>query len=236
MISRKNTLLLRRAHRYLGIFLGVQFVGWTLGGLYFSWTDIDQIHGDHFRKDPAEQAAFPHLEGIRLPEGEGIRSLELRDIGGQPYYWVNGNVLVDAGSGQPVDGISEAQARDVVKAHMRSDLAITGVDYLEAAGPHHEYREKPLPAYIFHFDSPEAIKAYVSARDGKFQAVRHRSWRWFDFLWMMHTMDYQGRDNFNTALLRVFSLLGLVTVGSGFVLWYVSSPRWRKVENYFKKT
>ena len=41
---------------------------------------------------------------------------------------------------------------------------------------------------------------------------------------MTHTMDYEGRDNFNTLLLRAFSLLGLLTVLSGFVLWYISSP------------
>jgi hypothetical protein len=56
----------------------------------------------------------------------------------------------------------------------------------------------------------------------------HRDWRWFDFLWMTHTMDYQTRDDFNTLLLRSFSLLGLITVLSGFVLWGVSSPTIRR--------
>jgi hypothetical protein len=41
---------------------------------------------------------------------------------------------------------------------------------------------------------------------------------------MTHTMDYEGRDNFNTTVLRAFSLLGLITVLSGFLLWYISSP------------
>ncbi|MEK9559380.1 MAG: hypothetical protein VW010_01545, partial [Flavobacteriaceae bacterium] len=70
--------------------------------------------------------------------------------------------------------------------------------------------------------------AYVSIIDGSFQTVRHRDWRWFDFLWMTHTMDYQTRDDFNTLLLRSFSLLGLITVLSGFVLWGVSSPTIRR--------
>ncbi|MGB2404568.1 MAG: hypothetical protein ACPIA1_04445, partial [Flavobacteriaceae bacterium] len=60
-----------------------------------------------------------------------------------------------------------------------------------------------------------------------FQRVRHTQWRWFDFLWMTHTMDYQGRDNFNTLLLRAFSLLGLITVLSGFTLAFVTSS-WGK--------
>jgi hypothetical protein len=47
---------------------------------------------------------------------------------------------------------------------------------------------------------------------------------------MTHTMDYQSRDNFNTTLLRAFSLLGLITVMSGFLLWAISSPRFRKLK------
>jgi hypothetical protein len=42
-------------------------------------------------------------------------------------------------------------------------------------------------------------------------------------------MDYEGRDNFNTTVLRAFSLLGLITVLSGFLLWYTSSPTIRKI-------
>ena len=40
----------RKAHRFLGVFIGIQFLFWTISGLYFSWTDIDEIHGDHYKK------------------------------------------------------------------------------------------------------------------------------------------------------------------------------------------
>ena len=44
----------RKTHRFLGIFIGIQFLFWTISGLYFSWTDIDEIHGDHYLKGPQE--------------------------------------------------------------------------------------------------------------------------------------------------------------------------------------
>jgi hypothetical protein len=47
---------------------------------------------------------------------------------------------------------------------------------------------------------------------------------------MSHTMDYQGRDDFNNLLLRIFSLFGLFTVLSGFLLWATSSPTLRKLK------
>ena len=46
---------------------------------------------------------------------------------------------------------------------------------------------------------------------------------------MLHIMDYQTRDNFNTLLLQAVSTLGLVTVLSGFVLAGLTSPRLRRL-------
>jgi len=40
---------------------------------------------------------------------------------------------------------------------------------------------------------------------------------------MTHTMDYETRDDFNNKLIRAFSILGLITVMSGFLLWLITS-------------
>lgn len=82
-----------------------------------------------------------------------------------------------------------------------------------------------------YYNHHENIITYVDAKNDEFQSVRHHNWRWFDFLCMGHTMDYQGRDNFNNLLLRIFSLFGIFTVISGFLLWGVSSPILKKIKN-----
>ncbi|MFD2563025.1 PepSY domain-containing protein [Aquimarina rubra] len=229
MVKRKTAILIRKSHRYLGIFLGLQFLMWTISGLYFSWTNIDEIHGDQFKKE-VKPVVHNDLLGLDIvASGLKVTSLELRTIADQPYYWINDSVLMDAKSGIVKPKISKEEALKVASAYMLESLEVASVDLITEVGKHHEYRERPLPAYVISYNHPENIKAYVSAVDGTFQRVRHRSWRWFDFLWMTHTMDYEGRDNFNTIVLRAFSLLGLVTVLSGFVLWYVSSPTIRKV-------
>jgi hypothetical protein len=46
---------------------------------------------------------------------------------------------------------------------------------------------------------------------------------------MLHIMDYETRDNFNSMLLQIVLALGLVTVLSGFVLFAVTSPRLRQL-------
>ena len=38
---------IRKTHRWLGLILGIQFLFWTIGGLYFSWSNMDEVHGDH---------------------------------------------------------------------------------------------------------------------------------------------------------------------------------------------
>ena len=232
MKNRKTALWIRKAHRYLGIFLGLQFLMWTLSGMYFSWTDLDEIHGDHFKRDEILHAGFADLLGTGQLEVSGpVRSLELLEIAGKPHYWIDGTALYNARTGEKRRGISREEALQVAARHMRPDLEVAAVTMIREVDAHHEYRGKPLPAYEIRYRTPDTLKVYVAAANGAFQTVRHRSWRWFDFLWMTHTMDYNTRDNFNTTLLRTFSLMGLVTVLSGFVLWYISSPTlraWRR--------
>jgi hypothetical protein len=68
------------------------------------------------------------------------------------------------------------------------------------------------------------MRLYVSAERGRVEARRNRTWRWFDWLWMLHIMDYDARSDFNHLLLQAASVLGLVTVASGFALGAVTSP------------
>ncbi|MGM0933468.1 MAG: PepSY domain-containing protein [Bacteroidota bacterium] len=235
MVKRKTALKLRQAHRYLGLFIGIQFIMWTVSGMYFSWTDLDEIHGDHFKKGIVENPAFSCLQGPgQMLFETPVRSLELKDIGGEAFYLINGKSLIDPKTGEERQEITQEEALKIAKKHMRENLEVAGVELVNETGKHHEYRSGALPAYVISYKEPDDLKAYVSVKDATFRSVRHRDWRWFDFLWMTHTMDYEGRDDFNNLVLRIFSLMGVITVLSGFVLWYISSPSVRKLKKRFK--
>ena len=230
MVKRKTAIRIRKIHRYLGIFIGLQFIMWTVSGLYFSWTDIDEIHGDHFKKLPPESSSFTNLKGVsEIAPKADIVSIDLKEIAGEPYYFLNNEKLVHAQNGDILEEISEEQALSIASRYMKDDLKVESVKRIDEVGAHHEYRGGSLPAYEISYDHQENLKAYVGATDATFKTVRFRDWRWFDFLWMTHTMDYQTRDDFNNILLRLFSLSGLIAVLSGFVLWYISSPSVRKM-------
>ena len=51
-------------------------------------------------------------------------------------------------------------------------------------------------------------------------ARRTTRWRVFDFLWMLHIMDYDEREDFNHPLLVSASLIALLAALSGVGLYF----------------
>lgn len=224
-MKRNKQFYVRKAHRFLGVFLGIQFLLWTIGGLYFSWTDIDEIHGDHLVKQTDQQTYDIQLLNLPDLRDQPVRSIALINIVGEPYFFVNENSLFHAETGVPRKAISKEEAIKIAGDNLKKSWTPVNVVLLEETGRHHEFRGRNLPVWQISYESEEAVTAYIDATTGNFEKVRHRQWRWFDFLWMMHTMDYAGRDDMNNLLLRVFSVLGLVTVFSGFALFFLTTRK-----------
>lgn len=249
MKRRSYKYYIRKTHRYLGIFIGLQFILWTLGGLYFSWTNIEEIRGEHLRKDNAridfdKDFISPKsvVENIRQHKDISlVQGLRLIDISGRPFFEIAVEdkdrrekfIVADAVTGKIRPAITEEEAKKIARASLVAPQNIKEVTYLteENVGRHHEYREKPLPAWAVTFENE--LTVYLSAETGQIGAFRTTKWRIFDFLWMLHTMDFETRDDFNNYLLRAFSILGITTILSGFLLFFVSSKFFRRI--LFKK-
>ncbi|MBK8148774.1 MAG: PepSY domain-containing protein [Acidobacteria bacterium] len=244
MKLRNYKFYLRKAHRYLGVFIGIQFLFWTLGGLYFSWTNIDQIRSDDVRKenhtiDLGAGIGSPQtaLEQFRLTDPTAqVLKLQVVEVLGEPFYEIafHGSdgkvktVLAAVSDGRLRAPISESEAIQIAKEGLKISPKVVSAAYLtpEMIGADHEYREKPMPAWAVTFEGD--LTMYVSAETGQIGAIRNTRWRIFDFLWMLHTLDFKARDDINNYLLRAFSVLGIVTVGSGFALFFVSSRVFRR--------
>ena len=69
---------------------------------------------------------------------------------------------------------------------------------------------------------------YVGLASGRVRAVRTDAWRWFDFLWSLHIMDYEEREDFNHLLIQVLAVMGLATVLSGLTLFALTTRLSRK--------
>ena len=230
---KKNTnYYIRKAHRYLGIFIGIQFIFWTVGGLYFSWSNLDKIHGDHLVQEKpgipirGELISPSNIMTSLQDEYGMVLGMKLVQVLGQSFYQFHlpqGEVqLYSATNGERRSQLTESEAVSIAKAHINFEAGVQEARLLSTVGKHHEYRERHLPAWAVKFDYDNNPTVYIDAVTGQFERVRHSNWRVFDWLWMMHTMDYESRDDFGNWLLKGFSILGLVTVSSGFLLFGVS--------------
>ena len=251
-MAKSKHYYIRRTHRYLGLLLGIQFLLWTIGGLYFSWSNIDEVHGDFQKRGVPLLSSNISLvsptivlDAIKKMHSiDSVVSIQLIEILGKPFYQIRCissihrqanhqhdmatmNHLANAETGQLRGPLTKEESIEVAKMRFSGEPQIKSVEYLTATNNHHEYRESPLPVYAITFEHPTKTTVYVASELGTVQKFRNNKWRLFDFLWMLHTMDYQGRDNFGNILLRIFSIFGLVTVMSGFVLFFVSA-KWNK--------
>lgn len=95
--TRSATYRARRIHRWLGLFIGIQFVLWAAGGLYFSWTDLDAVHGDHLmrpaspvRAELATITPATAVAAIRVRERvDSVAGVDLVGVLGAPTYRVS---------------------------------------------------------------------------------------------------------------------------------------------------
>lgn len=243
-MAAKTNYLIRRTHRYLGVLLGIQFLFWTFGGLYFSWSNMDEIHGDFQKKAPPQYKADSDfispsvaLKNLKTKVNvDSILAVSLIDVLGKPTYrmeFLHGGhhkmyQLADAQTGALRDPLSIDEATALAKQQYNGETTVKSVELIKDVDGHHEYRENPLPAVAVTFEKPMNTTVYVATEMGIVTKYRNDKWRIFDFLWMLHTMDYQSRDNLGNWLLRAFSIFGLVTIASGFTLYFVSSKRFKK--------
>ncbi|MHB1148433.1 MAG: hypothetical protein ACYC01_12670 [Lutibacter sp.] len=251
MKFRKNrNYNVRKIHRYLGVFMGVQFFFWALGGLYFSWNNMDDVHGETLLKH--EKKYVGSVDFSQIQKGidslktftniDSVHSVKLVETLKNPFaqfkYFENGQlksqlISMETGSLQPA--FTGQECLEIAEQQLKVPIPIVKAEFLakHSTGMHHEYREKPLPAYAFTLGHSSKTTIYVSTESGEITSVRNNNWRRFDFLWMLHTMDYQSRDHITNWVLRVFSALGIITILSGFSLFYITSRTIKKIR---KKT
>lgn len=246
MKFKKNTNYnVRKIHRYLGVFMGVQFFFWSLGGLYFSWNNMDDVHGETLLKQ--EKKYVRTIDFSQIQKGidslktftniDSIHSVKLVEPFQKSFallrFFENGHVrtqLISLETGRLRPNFTGQECLEIAEQQLKKPIPIVKAKFLDkhSTGMHHEYRMKPLPAFAFTLGHPSKTTIYVSTESGEITSVRNDNWRRFDFLWMLHTMDYQSRDYITNWVLRVFSALGIITILSGFFLFYLTSPTAKK--------
>ncbi len=109
----------------------------------------------------------------------------------------------------------------VVKAHLR-------LKHFEVlAQPRHGIGETGATClrYPVGHLSQNKPTLYLSPETGELVSRRHELWRIFDFVWMLHIMDYEERENVNNWVLRTFTWAAVAMALSGAWLLLYNLPR-----------
>jgi hypothetical protein len=204
---------------------------WTISGFYMTAVHIDIIHGNHFIRaqelrpivasqliSPAVVASASDAEVVRLAT----------HLPGPVYIAAtkSGDLLFDAQTGRRLPPPSREQIEELAKHWFTGPQELVRLAVInEIPG---EIRGRKPPLWRADFAGWNKPSLYLSPATGELVSRRHELWRIFDFVWMLHIMDYDERQNVNNWLLRGFALLALTTVVSGIWLLWFSFPRRRR--------
>jgi len=159
------------------------------------------------------------------------QSITLKSMMEQPVYLLTGDstLLLDAHDGRQLSPLDEQTAIQVARYHYEGEGNIRHVELLEN-NPPKELQTRPLPLWRIDFDDAWNSSFYIDPHTGEFETRRHTLWRVFDFLWMLHVMDYDEREDINNTVLRLFSILGVFLGMGGVWLLFYSFNKNKKQE------
>ena len=225
----------RQVHRWLGLLIGIQVLLWVTGGVIMSVLKLEEVRGEHL----ATNHPAPPLEAgrVRVSPAELLTrftdpaptSITLASLLERPVYRLTGGGrtwLVDADTGAVLSPVPEATARALAQADYAGTAPIAGLDWVEQ--PESEFRGRAPPLWRVRLDDALNTAIYVAPDSGLVVARRNDLWRIFDFVWMLHIMDYEEREDFNHPLLVTTAITALLFVFSGLVMLVFSfRPRAR---------
>ena len=209
-----------RWHIWLGWLVGVPFLLWTASGLFMAARPIEEVRGEHLRIKGPEQTIDPAK--IVLPRGftKPAKSLTITM---EPYGQVTRVELIDGGvarydaAGLPLRDFNEAAARLLVANRIVGGDRVISAKLFPADRVPLDFR-KPMAAW--QVTLADGTRVYVGQQSGRIEAVRTRWWRLYDFMWGLHIMDLQTREDTSHPLLILFAALALAGSAMGTVLLF----------------
>jgi len=214
--------LVQRIHLWSGLILGVQVFLWMASGLVMSWLPLEDVRGE----TTAFVAPLPPLDaqtyaspGGVIAQSDGATRLELTHFLGKAVYIAYGpdgaTAMYDASSGEKLTPLKEKPVRDVARRDFVGEGEIVKAALL--AFPPKEY-SKETPVWRVDFNDKRHTRLYISQNTGEVLSRRNDTWRFYDFFWMLHIMDYEERDDTNNILLMIASLTGTIFALSGVII------------------
>tara|TARA_B100001146_G_scaffold53598_2_gene46923 strand:+ start:5417 stop:6076 length:660 start_codon:yes stop_codon:yes gene_type:complete len=210
--------IVRNVHKYLSFSISLQLLLWTVSGIYFAFNKIEMVRGEQYILSHSYAVDLSQIN-LNIVEAENVRLSKrlneeiiiiTKDIGNE-YLDIKGNSL---------DKLSTDAALKIVGN--KTTLKPLNVEEIKMEKNGSEYRGRPLPLYKVTSKNKanEKINVYLNVFSGEILAIRSAQWRVWDLMWGFHIIDWQERDNINNFLLKMFSILALISSLTGLLLFF----------------
>lgn len=217
-------------HKLLALIVGLQVLGWVLGGLVMTAIPIERVRSEQhiaaFQPDALPQTGL--VDYAAAAKAMGITPIEatlkstlrgplwvLKDAGG-------GTHVVDAVTGRHVAPLPASEAR-LLAGTQYQGKGQPAVPRWFAVAP--QEAGKPGPLWRVDFDDAEKTSFYVSPDTGEVVSRRSNVWRLYDVFWRIHILDFKTGDNFNDPLIIAAAALTLPVVITGLILLWIRLGR-----------
>ena len=210
--------LVRKTHKYLSILISIQLLLWTISGIYFAFNQIELVRGEQYRLPQVFSIdlskinlVLDSVKSIQVARRFGEEILIVRKEAGTEYLNLEGAAL---------EKLSREEAKSIVSSV--TSLTPLTVEEINDPEPGSEYRGRTLPLFkvVTQDQENDEINVYVDAISGQVVAIRSQQWRLWDLMWGLHIMDWETRDEINNWLLKLFSVLALISSLTGVFIFF----------------
>jgi len=213
--------MIRTFHKYLSLAISIQLLLWTVSGIYFAFNKIELIRGEQYLLNE-------DVSNLDLTEIKGTFNTKSINIVKRLDKWIlrlegETEVYYRALNGEELMELNELEAIEIVR--QKTSLIPLKAVKINSQSRGSEFRGRKLPLYKVRTESEDNINVYVGAMSGEIAAIRSDSWRTWDFMWGAHIIDYRDRDNIDNFLLKVLSILALISALSGIALFFKTFKR-----------
>jgi uncharacterized iron-regulated membrane protein len=218
MTGQRMMLRFARWHIWLGWLIGFPILMWAVSGLVMVARPIEQVRGEDLRKPRPAVAAGTYT----LPKmDEPIVRAELIQQPAGPVWLVTttdgGRYRYDAREGWIAPPVIKSEAQQIVAAAYAGDSRLDTLTYFPADTPPADLRSA-VPAWQAHF--ADGTNLYIDAITGEVLAVRTGWWRFYDFMWGLHIMNLQDREDAHHPIIIVFAVLAALGSLIGCILLF----------------
>jgi uncharacterized iron-regulated membrane protein len=210
--------LVRNIHKYLSFLISIQLLLWTVSGIYFAFNKIENVRGEQYREEPNFNVDFSKLN-FQIDGAQNIRVIDRMDEEILVVDGIYGREYLNF-EGKNVEQLKVEEAKTL--SAKQTSLIPESVELITENTIGSEYRGRALPIYRVKSvnDVGESINVYLNVYTGEVEAVRSNQWRIWDLMWGFHIMDWETREDIDNLLLKIFSILALISSITGVLLFF----------------